>query len=369
MGLSLDVEAQKGKKRRKNQIAAPVVDRSEWADFVSSLDMSENMKFDGLNVNEYLPSILDAYRLDHPETEPKIQAMKGKRSGQANLNGLTDQDKMHMMKYLQLKYTILFLQQNKFIGKYCFYGCWCLPAGAGFEKQGFGSPVDNIDKSCHEFTTCYMCLYNPAPFQGENCNEMQAIQDRYQIQGSAHPTTGQITLFCMDPQGTCLRSRCECDKGLSEKLQIYEAEWNMQNHHKWGNPPFVPQNSCGSKLATPQLEAGSAGYVAGTFAGSAPTSGKTQGFDKESVNKLASILQMVKEAESERNPGGGLTITIQKGLGGGRPVSQVVSAPIYGAISGCCGRSPNVHYYREGQRCCQDGEIVDAQAPCSMDFM
>jgi hypothetical protein len=48
--------------------------------------------------------------------------MKGKRSGQANLNGLTDQDKMHMMKYLQLKYTILFLQQNKFIGKYCFYG-------------------------------------------------------------------------------------------------------------------------------------------------------------------------------------------------------------------------------------------------------
>ena len=54
--------------------------------------------------------------------EPKIKAMKGKRSGQANLNGLTDQDKMHMMKYLQLKYTILFLQQNKFIGKYCFYG-------------------------------------------------------------------------------------------------------------------------------------------------------------------------------------------------------------------------------------------------------
>ena len=62
-------------------------------------------------------------------------------------------------------------------------GCWCLPAGAGFDKQGFGSPVDNIDKSCREFTTCYNCLYNPAPFHGENCNEWAALQQRYNIQG------------------------------------------------------------------------------------------------------------------------------------------------------------------------------------------
>ena len=31
-------------------------------------------------------------------------------------------------------------------------------------------------------------------------------------------------------------------------------------------------------------------------------------------------------------------------------------------------RAPNVHYYREGQRCCLDGEIVDLNAPCTMDF-
>merc|ERR1712176_1544433 len=152
-----------------------------------------------------------------PSTGPK----KGLRTGR--IDSLSNEDKMHMMKYLQLKYTILFLQKNKFIGKYCFYGCWCLPAGAGFDKQGFGTPVDNIDKSCREFTTCYNCLYNPAPFKGENCNEMAAIQERYNIQGSADPNTGEITLFCMDPQGTCLRSRCECDKALSEKLSTHEA--------------------------------------------------------------------------------------------------------------------------------------------------
>ena len=65
-----------------------------------------------------------------------------------------------MMKYLQLKYTILFLQRNKFIGKYCFYGCWCLPARADFDHIGYGQPVDEIDHSCREFATCYNCVYN-----------------------------------------------------------------------------------------------------------------------------------------------------------------------------------------------------------------
>ena len=51
-----------------------------------------------------------------------------------------------MMKYLQLKFVILFQQKNKFVGKYCFYGCWCFPQAAMFQYQGFGQPVDNIGK-------------------------------------------------------------------------------------------------------------------------------------------------------------------------------------------------------------------------------
>jgi len=50
------------------------------------------------------------------------------------------------MKYLQLKFVILFQQKNKFVGKYCFYGCWCFPQAAMFQWQGFGQPVDNIGK-------------------------------------------------------------------------------------------------------------------------------------------------------------------------------------------------------------------------------
>ena len=57
--------------------------------------------------------------IDEKRDGPRKGAL---RSGAGSMDGLTDQDKMHMMKYLQLKYTILFLQKNKFIGKYCFYG-------------------------------------------------------------------------------------------------------------------------------------------------------------------------------------------------------------------------------------------------------
>ena len=47
------------------------------------------------------------------------------------------------------------LQKRKQIGKYCFYGCWCLPTGAGLIP--YGEPVDNIDNSCKEYTKCYNC--------------------------------------------------------------------------------------------------------------------------------------------------------------------------------------------------------------------
>ena len=52
--------------------------------------------------------------------------------------------------------------------------------------MGFGIPVDNIDKSCREYTTCYNCLYNQE-IQGERCNEMAAIQEKYRITGKSIP--------------------------------------------------------------------------------------------------------------------------------------------------------------------------------------
>lgn len=243
--------------------------------------------------------------------------------------------------------------------------------------MGYGVPVDNIDKSCREYTTCYNCLYNQE-INGERCNEMAAVQERYQITGNQDPQTGQVILFCQDPQGTCRRSRCECDKALSEKLSGYENQWNMQHHHKWGQPPFERASACSaSNAAIASAQVASAAIASAQLEASSfdpNKAGSKTSFDsdgkKDGAEKLAAILSNINSSHKEAGGDGDLIVHIQKGGNGGKQkITQIVqSAPIYGAIAGCCGRAPDVHYYREGQRCCVDGEIVDMTAPCSMDF-
>jgi len=80
---------------------------------------------------------------------------------------------------------------------------------------------------------------------------------------------------------------------------------------------------------------------------------------------LASV-QTHEPAFAAANDGG----NIGGGGGAGNVInSSQLSAPIYGHIVGCCGSAPNVHFYRKGQKCCVDGEIVDEKAPCSIEFM
>lgn len=62
-------------------------------------------------------------------------------------------------KFRNLKILVLFLQSEKKFGKYCYYGCHCLPEGShDLAQGGFGVPKDNIDRSCRRFGQCYKCL-------------------------------------------------------------------------------------------------------------------------------------------------------------------------------------------------------------------
>ena len=132
-------------------------------------------------------AIFDAFVQDNP----KNQIAQNARSGRSMASGgLTDQDKAYMMKYLQLKFVILYQQTNKFVGKYCFYGCWCFPQAAMFEWQGYGQPVDNIDQSCKEYTTCFNCVYNQK-LLGQRCNEWDMTH--YNVQGVQDPNTGKMS--------------------------------------------------------------------------------------------------------------------------------------------------------------------------------
>ena len=97
-----------------------------------------------------------------------------------------------MSRYLQLKYAILFLQKRKTFGKYCFYGCWCLPKGALDIGHGQGKPVDQIDTACHDYATCYNCLYSKQV--GRMCDENDV--GNYKMSGKNNPITGEKTLLC-----------------------------------------------------------------------------------------------------------------------------------------------------------------------------
>ena len=132
-----------------------------------------------------------------------------------------------------------------------------MPNGSQDLGVGTGPPIDDIDRSCREFATCYNCLYNTEI--GRGCNEKQP--GRYTIKGRMDPTTKERYLMCskyknklkdkilnfklsVDPPGSCKRMRCECDRSLAEKLREYENQWNVQNHRRWGTPAFDAQKYC-----------------------------------------------------------------------------------------------------------------------------
>jgi len=62
-------------------------------------------------------------------------------------------------KFRNLKILVLYLQKEKKFGRYCYYGCHCLPEGShDLANGGYGKPRDNIDGSCRRFGQCYKCL-------------------------------------------------------------------------------------------------------------------------------------------------------------------------------------------------------------------
>ena len=42
--------------------------------------------------------------------------------------------------------------------KYLFYGCYCFPDGHQKLFSGYGEPIDEIDRVCKAFQTCYRCV-------------------------------------------------------------------------------------------------------------------------------------------------------------------------------------------------------------------
>ena len=67
-----------------------------------------------------------------------------------------------------------------------------MPNGASDLGMGTGPPIDDIDRSCREFATCYNCLYNTEI--GRGCDATNP--GRYVIKGRMDAVTKQKYLMC-----------------------------------------------------------------------------------------------------------------------------------------------------------------------------
>lgn len=133
-----------------------------------------------------------------------------------------------LQRFAELVDMIMYLQKVPFFGQYWYYGCWCAPEGFfNKEKQGYGKPVDVIDRSCRSMSYCYECAQLD---HGAECNTQEV---NYRWHGSIDEN-GKKQVFCDDEPGTCEHSLCSCDKNLAEELALYEDKWNLHHHHKWG---------------------------------------------------------------------------------------------------------------------------------------
>jgi len=147
-----------------------------------------------------------------------------------------------LRKFKNLKAMVMTLQPVNVtvFGRYCYYGCWCLPNGMHNLAAGYGAPVDQIDAVCKEFALCYKCL--EIDFGG-NCDPEARAYRWGRIRFEGIP----VDLECKDkpetgPTHRCKRYTCECDRVLAMGLSEVHWYWNESFHSRWGD--FNREEEC-----------------------------------------------------------------------------------------------------------------------------
>lgn len=152
-----------------------------------------------------------------------------------------------LRRFRQLKEFVIWMSRVPKFGKYCYYGCWCLPGGAHEDVAGKGEPRDEIDSACKLQTQCYECA-NIDPDTRDGCNPDKAKYAYTFSQDENNPNdvlSRDITChdkWIDEPGGNkkshCRRAVCECDRGLAYRLRTHEESWDLKYHRKWATPGF-----------------------------------------------------------------------------------------------------------------------------------
>ena len=84
-------------------------------------------------------------------------------------------------KFRNLKILVLWLQKDQRFGRFCYYGCYCLPEGShDIASGGYGKPLDAIDRACFDFKQCYRCLIDEHEAAGQSIrNGLNSVRSIY----------------------------------------------------------------------------------------------------------------------------------------------------------------------------------------------
>lgn len=149
-------------------------------------------------------------------------------------------------KFRNLKILVLYLQKEQKFGRYCYYGCHCLPEGShDLAKGGYGKPKDNIDNSCRRFGQCYKCLldeHKDDVFNIKGHTECKGEEIGYNATLVEADGQNPRSIICLNKLGSCRRNICECDKQLAENLALYEDQWDESLHSRRGD--FNREQEC-----------------------------------------------------------------------------------------------------------------------------
>ena len=126
----------------------------------------------------------------------------------------------------KLVYALEHISPNSSGPKYEQYGCYCFQRGLySAHFTGRGVPVDEIDEACFKFHQCQKCL---GIDHGKKCTHTTDYEIQYA------PGTRQAK--CMDEEGSCGRSLCDCVVAFAQNIAKAEANyaWNVA-HSKYSS--------------------------------------------------------------------------------------------------------------------------------------
>lgn len=136
-------------------------------------------------------------------------------------------------RYSQFKTIFQHFYTNEQLTKTYGYGCYCLNLG---DRPLSGimtgvEPVDKKDHHCFQFTRCNRCVTFD---YGPDCTPEQ-IDYKFDIDENTDVVT------CLDPENTCARAICECDKHTITTFASVIDFYDPINHAFNG---FEPENDC-----------------------------------------------------------------------------------------------------------------------------